>query len=127
MIVATEHAILNGVWHMLSDGEIYTDLGVDYFSRRNPDREKRNALNRLRALGYDVTLTPGGGGLTQPAFVLSSTAASLGTILQAEMGYALPRDTGLRNLWLNLSIRRLFNGSPPGWGPLEWGSTDGPD
>lgn len=58
MIVATEHAILNRVWHMLSDGEIYTDLGVDYFSRRNPDREKRNALNRLRAVGYDVTLIP---------------------------------------------------------------------
>lgn len=57
-IVATEHSILSAIWHMHSDGEIYNDLGADYFSKRNPDREKRNALNRLRALGYDVRLTP---------------------------------------------------------------------
>ncbi len=34
----------------------YTDLGGDYYTRRNPDKTKQRALNQLRQLGYDVTL-----------------------------------------------------------------------
>ncbi|MDN5654188.1 MAG: IS110 family transposase [Kocuria sp.] len=58
-VVATEHSILTAVWHMLANGVIYDDPGADFFAARgNPDREKTNALNRLRSLGYQVTLTP---------------------------------------------------------------------
>jgi transposase len=56
--VAVQHAILTTIWHMAGTGEIYTDLGADYHRRRHPERAKRNALNQLQALGYQVTLTP---------------------------------------------------------------------
>jgi transposase len=56
--VAAQHAILIAIWHMAGTGEIYTDLGADYHRRRNPERSKRNALNQLEAMGYQVTLTP---------------------------------------------------------------------
>lgn len=56
-IVATEHAILTALWHMLAEGECYHDPGSDYFTRKDPDKAKNNALKRLQVLGYDVTLT----------------------------------------------------------------------
>ena len=57
-IVAVEHAILIAIWHMLTNGELYNDPGVDFYTRRNPDRAKRRALDQLHAMGYDVTLSP---------------------------------------------------------------------
>jgi hypothetical protein len=30
----------------------------DFYTRRNPDRTKQRALDQLKKLGYDVTLTP---------------------------------------------------------------------
>jgi transposase len=57
-IVAIEHSILVAVWHMLAQGECYADPGSDYFTRKNPDRSRNQAVQRLRELGYDVTLTP---------------------------------------------------------------------
>ena len=56
--VAVQHSILIAIWTMAGTGEVYTDLGADYHRRRNPERAKRNALNQLRALGYEVSLTP---------------------------------------------------------------------
>lgn len=57
-LVATEHAILTALWHMLADGEIYNDPGSGFFIGREPERAKRNAIKRLHSLGYDVSLTP---------------------------------------------------------------------
>lgn len=57
-IVATEHAILAALWHMLADGECYHDPGSDFFTKKDPTQAKNNALKRLQALGYNVTLTP---------------------------------------------------------------------
>ena len=57
-VVALEHATLVAVWHMLTTGETYRDLGEDYFDRRDPERAKRRALSQLRHLGYAVTLEP---------------------------------------------------------------------
>lgn len=54
--VATQHAILVAIWHMGRTGEVYTDLGADYHRRRNPERERRRAVNQLESLGYTVTL-----------------------------------------------------------------------
>jgi transposase len=42
---------------MATTGELYNDLGGDYYQRRSPTAVKRHALARLRDLGYDVTLT----------------------------------------------------------------------
>ena len=41
---------------MITTDVAYTDLGVDYYTRRNPDKTKQRALTQLRQLGYDVTL-----------------------------------------------------------------------
>jgi len=57
-IVAVEHAILVAIWNMARTGELYNDPGVDFYTRRNPDRAKRRALDLLHAMGYDVTLSP---------------------------------------------------------------------
>ncbi len=56
-IVANEHAILTAVWHMLAEGECYHDPGGDFFTKKDPTRTKNNAIRRLQALGYNVTLT----------------------------------------------------------------------
>ena len=40
---------------MLETGETYHDPGGDYFTRRDPERAKRRALEQLQHLGYTVT------------------------------------------------------------------------
>ena len=57
-IVAVSRSILIAVWHILSQpGTTYLDLGPDHYERtRNHDRALRNAIHRLTALGYRVTL-----------------------------------------------------------------------
>ncbi len=57
-IVAVEHSILTSVWHMLTDREPYHDLGNDHFTRLNPERAARRAVNQLNHLGFAVTLSP---------------------------------------------------------------------
>ena len=39
-------------------GALYDDPGADYYTRRDPERTRRNAVNQLQRLGYQVTLTP---------------------------------------------------------------------
>ena len=41
---------------MLKTGELYRDLGSDYFTRQDPDRVTRRLVRRLEALGHTVTL-----------------------------------------------------------------------
>jgi transposase len=55
-LVALERSILTSVWHMATTGELYNDLGADYYRRLNPDRTRRHAIAQLEALGYSVTL-----------------------------------------------------------------------
>jgi transposase len=43
---------------MLQNGELYRDLGGDYFTRQNPDRLTRRLVRQLETLGHQVTLTP---------------------------------------------------------------------
>jgi transposase len=57
-LVAIEHSILTAAWHMLANGECYTDPGEDHFTRINPSRAKNNAIKQLNNLGYNVTITP---------------------------------------------------------------------
>ena len=56
-IVAVEHAMLIAIWNMLTTGQVYDDLGGDFYTRRNPDKAKNRAVDQLRKMGYDVTLT----------------------------------------------------------------------
>ena len=56
-IVAIEDSILTAIWHMLAEGECYHDPGSDFFTKKDPTRTKNNAIRRLQALGYNVTLS----------------------------------------------------------------------
>lgn len=57
-IVAVEHAMLIAIWNMLTTGQIYDDLGGDFYTRRDPDKATNRAVDQLRKMGYDVALTP---------------------------------------------------------------------
>ncbi|MGZ6693393.1 MAG: IS110 family RNA-guided transposase [Solirubrobacteraceae bacterium] len=57
-ITAVGHSILTAAWHMLQTGELYRDLGGDYFTRQNPDRLTKRLIRQLEALGHQVTLEP---------------------------------------------------------------------
>ena len=47
------------VWHVLTTGRPYQDLGADYFtSRVDPEIETRRLVAKLQAQGYTVTLEP---------------------------------------------------------------------
>ena len=57
-LVAVEHAILIAIWNMAHTGAEYHDPGADYYTRRDPERIRRHAMNQQQQLGYDVTLNP---------------------------------------------------------------------
>jgi transposase len=54
--VAVAHSILVICWHLLSADVDYDDLGGNYFTRRNADRQRNRLTNQLHNLGYRVTL-----------------------------------------------------------------------
>lgn len=57
--VAVAHSILIVVYHLLANPEaVYTELGADYFTKRNAEQEQRRAIRKLETLGYSVNLTP---------------------------------------------------------------------
>ena len=57
--MAIAHTILIIIWHMLNEGTVYTEIGVDYLaSNDNPERRRRHLVNQLEHLGYQVELTP---------------------------------------------------------------------
>jgi transposase len=57
-IGAVMHTVLVIVYHVLRAGQPYRELGADYFDRLDTARLERHHVNRLRALGYEVVLTP---------------------------------------------------------------------
>jgi transposase len=56
--VAVAHSLVEVIWHLLSTGEMFEDLGDDYFQRRrDPDRQARRLVAQLEELGFAVTIT----------------------------------------------------------------------
>jgi len=55
-IGAVKHSIICACWHMLQTGEIYNDLGGDYYARRDPQRQIRRLVAQLERLGQKVSL-----------------------------------------------------------------------
>jgi transposase len=55
---AVAHKISIAVYHILTTGQPYRDLGGDYLDRRSERRTKQHLLQRLERMGYAVTLTP---------------------------------------------------------------------
>jgi transposase len=54
---AVKHTLLSAIWHMLCTGETYRDLGADYFTQRDPERQIKRLVKQLERLGHTVTLT----------------------------------------------------------------------
>jgi transposase len=57
-LVAIQHSMLVSIWHMITTNTPYTDLGGDYYARRDPERAKRRITAQAEALGLTVTFTP---------------------------------------------------------------------
>lgn len=56
--VAVGHTILVIVYHLLTEGGSYQDLGPQYFDERDRQGVERRLVHRLEALGYTVALEP---------------------------------------------------------------------
>jgi len=56
--VAVAHSVLVIAYHILKDKQPYRDLGADCFDKLDTERIRRHHVNRLSALGFEVTLTP---------------------------------------------------------------------
>jgi transposase len=66
--VAVAHSILIVVYHLLANPEaVYTELGADYFVKRNVEQEQRRAVRKLETLGFAVTLAPAQAAAPAPA------------------------------------------------------------
>jgi transposase len=56
--VAVANSMLFTIWHLLTNGALYEDLGADYFERRHdPVVEAKRLARRIEALGFNVDLT----------------------------------------------------------------------
>jgi transposase len=53
---AVKHTLICAIWHMLATGETYHDLGPDYFTNRDPERQTKRLVKQLERLGHHVTL-----------------------------------------------------------------------
>lgn len=56
--VAVGRSLLTSIYHMLSRGTRYMDLGEDYYQRRNPEQIARRLASRIEKLGFRVELLP---------------------------------------------------------------------
>jgi transposase len=54
---AVKHSLLSAIWHILTTGETYHDLGPDYFTARDPERQTQRLVKQLERLGHRVALT----------------------------------------------------------------------
>jgi transposase len=57
-IMAIAHKLVVSVFHMLKAHVAYKDLGATWLDTRDKDRVIRGLVDRLRALGQDVTVRP---------------------------------------------------------------------
>jgi len=56
---AVKHTLICAIWHRLSTGGTYRDLGPDYFANRDPERQTKRLVKQLERLGHHVTLQEG--------------------------------------------------------------------
>jgi len=55
--VAVAHSLLDVIWHLLTTGQVFADLGADYFtSRQDKEHQTRRLVRQLEKLGYTVQL-----------------------------------------------------------------------
>ena len=57
-LIAVAHSLLVTVYSFTIAGELYRDLGLDYFDKLNKEHLQRSLVKRLEKLGHRVTLEP---------------------------------------------------------------------
>ena len=57
-IAAVAASILTAIYHMLTNGTLYQDLGADHFDRRGKTAQTKRLVAKLQNLGYAVQITP---------------------------------------------------------------------
>ena len=57
-IGAVAASMLTAIWHMLSNGTFYHDLGPDHLQRRAKPIQAKRLVAKLISLGYDVEIKP---------------------------------------------------------------------
>jgi hypothetical protein len=57
-LVAIMHQLLKVIYHILTTGEPYRELGADYYEVAASQRTVHRLTKRLERLGYTVTLSP---------------------------------------------------------------------
>jgi transposase len=58
-LIAIAHSLLTIIWWMLTENVAYHELGPDYLAGHdNHDRRRRQLVDQLQRLGYNVALTP---------------------------------------------------------------------
>ena len=55
-MIAVAHAQLEIIHTLLSRGELYTDLGSDFFERQQQEQITKRAIRTLEKLGHQVIL-----------------------------------------------------------------------
>lgn len=55
---AVAASMLTAIWHMLSNGTFYQDLGTDHLQRRAKPIQATRLVAKLISLGYDVEIKP---------------------------------------------------------------------
>lgn len=56
-VIAVAHSMLEIIHQLLTTGELYTDLGAEFFEQRQAEQLTRRAIRQLERLGHQVTLT----------------------------------------------------------------------
>jgi transposase len=51
-------SLLTAAYHMLKNGTFHQDLGADFLVKRDRARTVTKLANRIKDLGYDVSITP---------------------------------------------------------------------
>ena len=54
--MAVAHSLLIAIYHILSTGEVFHDLGANYYNQFNKERKAESLLKKLKSLGFDVTV-----------------------------------------------------------------------
>ena len=57
-IIAVARSLLVSVYHMLTNGVFYEELGSDYYDNRSKERKTSYLLKQLGKLGYNVQIAP---------------------------------------------------------------------
>ncbi len=59
--VAVTDSLLDLIWHMLTTGEVFADLGADYFTARHDKKHQaRRLVSQLEKLSFTVSSPPPG-------------------------------------------------------------------